>query len=71
MTAPFLSLAQIRNRLALTARRINRDQTGQEVWCPVCGASVTDVLRALEKVQQRSTATVPAEAGRTEHQQPG
>ncbi len=68
MTAPFLSLAQIRNRLTLTARRIHCAQTGQEAWCPVCGASVTDVLRALEEVQQRSTATVSAEAGRTEHQ---
>lgn len=37
MTAPFLSLAQIRNRLILSARWILRDhQPGPDGRCPVC-----------------------------------
>ncbi|MFV2102279.1 hypothetical protein [Micromonospora sp. LOL_024] len=37
MTAPFLSLAQIRNRLLLTARAVLRDhRTGPDGRCRVC-----------------------------------
>ncbi|OZV84522.1 hypothetical protein CA850_01325 [Micromonospora echinospora] len=65
MTAPFLSLAQIRNRLILTARAILRDhRPGLDSRCPICrtaGCSVAtaarEVLRAAEELQQRSTAT--------------
>lgn len=70
MTAPFLSLAQIRNRLTLAARRTLRDQTRQEGRCPACGAPAADVLRGLEEVQQRS-ASVPAEPDRQERHQAG
>ncbi|GIJ29563.1 hypothetical protein Vqi01_47250 [Micromonospora qiuiae] len=41
MAAPFLSLAQIRNRQTLAARRTLRDQARQEGRCPVCGQSTT------------------------------
>ncbi|MEU6021852.1 hypothetical protein [Micromonospora sp. NPDC047134] len=67
MTAPFLSLAQIRNRLTLTARRINRDQARHEGRCPVCGVSVTDILRGRDEVQQlRRRMIVPS--GRSSHE---
>ncbi|MTK01612.1 hypothetical protein FF096_06130 [Micromonospora sp. CP22] len=69
MTAPFLSLAQIRNRLILTARRNLRDQRRQERRCPVCGAPAADSGRAPGEVQQRSTATVPPAPDRNERQQ--
>ncbi|MBM7079888.1 hypothetical protein [Micromonospora humida] len=36
MTAPFLSLAQIRNRLILAARRAER--SAPDGRCPFCGA---------------------------------
>ncbi|MGC5032025.1 hypothetical protein [Micromonospora sp. DT229] len=40
MTAPFLSLAQILNRLALTARRTLREhRPTPEGTCPVCGTA--------------------------------
>ncbi|MFI9643331.1 hypothetical protein ACIG87_25320 [Micromonospora sp. NPDC051925] len=40
MTAPFLSLAQIRNRLTLTARTILREhRPGRDGRCPVCRAA--------------------------------
>ncbi|MEV4844614.1 hypothetical protein AB0K20_15540 [Micromonospora matsumotoense] len=39
MTAPFLSLAQIRNRLTLQARRAHRDpRPDPHPRCPLCGA---------------------------------
>ncbi|GGM40855.1 hypothetical protein GCM10011608_27010 [Micromonospora sonchi] len=47
MTAPFLSLAQIRNRLTLAARRTLREQIRRKDRCPTCGASAADTLRAL------------------------
>ncbi|GIJ30293.1 hypothetical protein Vqi01_54550 [Micromonospora qiuiae] len=64
MTAPFLSLAQIRNRLTLTARHTLRNPARQVRRCPVCGAPAADA-----EVQQRNTATVPAELDRDERQQ--
>ncbi|WP_405111887.1 hypothetical protein OG559_02465 [Micromonospora sp. NBC_01405] len=65
MTTPFLSLAQIRNRLILTARAILRDhRPGPDGRCPICripecavATAARNVLAAAEKVQQRSTAT--------------
>ncbi|WP_416903014.1 hypothetical protein [Micromonospora echinospora] len=65
MTAPFLSLTQILNRLALTARTILRHHRagpdGQCWACRVSGCSVAtaarDVLRTVEEIQQRNTAT--------------
>ncbi|GGM55442.1 hypothetical protein GCM10011608_45350 [Micromonospora sonchi] len=64
MTAPFLSLAQIRNRLTLTARHALRNPARQKDRCPVCGAPAADA-----EVQQRSTATQPTEPDRDERQQ--
>ncbi|MEU3456140.1 hypothetical protein ABZ671_21475 [Micromonospora sp. NPDC006766] len=60
MTAPFLSLAQIRNRLALTARAILRDhEPGPDGHCPICrtpscplSTAAHSVLRAAEKLRQ-------------------
>ncbi|RIW39604.1 hypothetical protein D3H59_30355 [Micromonospora endophytica] len=66
MTAPFLSLAQIRNRLTLAARRSLHDPARQAGRCPVCGTSAAEA-----EVQQGSTATVPPEPDRHERHQPG
>ncbi|WP_405115332.1 hypothetical protein OG559_12465 [Micromonospora sp. NBC_01405] len=71
MTAPFLSLAQIRNRLILTARAILRDhRTGPDGRCRVCrtphcrvAAAARNVIRAAEEVPQRSAATPPTADG--------
>ncbi|MEU4565864.1 hypothetical protein [Micromonospora sp. NPDC023956] len=79
MTAPFLSLAQIRNRLILTARAILRDhRRGPDGRCPICrtaacpvATAARNVLRAAEEVQQRSTATEPTEPDRDDPQQAG
>ncbi|MFI2661803.1 hypothetical protein [Micromonospora carbonacea] len=79
MTAPFLSLAQIRNRLALTARQILRDhQPGTDGRCPVCrtsgctvAAAARNVIDTAEDVQQRSTATPPATPDRDDPQHTG
>jgi hypothetical protein len=69
VTGPHLSLAQIRNRLILTARTVLRHHRPRpDGRCPVCrtaGCSVAtaarNVLRTAEEVQQRSTATEPTE----------
>ncbi|WP_405110020.1 hypothetical protein OG559_29640 [Micromonospora sp. NBC_01405] len=79
MTAPFLSLAQIHNRLILTARWVLRDhQPGPDGRCPICraaacqvAAAARDVLRAAEEVQLWSTATEPTAPHRDEPQQTG
>ncbi|WDZ87744.1 hypothetical protein [Micromonospora cathayae] len=74
MTAPFLSLAQIRNRLILTARTVLRqhrpgpDGHCRTPDCPVATAA-RNVLRTAEEVQQRSTATSPTEPDRDDPQQ--
>ncbi|MGC4804499.1 hypothetical protein [Micromonospora sp. DT233] len=67
MTAPFLSLAQIRNRLILTARAILRDhEANPDGHCRVCrtphcrvSTAARNVINAAEKVRQRRTATPP------------
>ncbi|WP_431905819.1 hypothetical protein [Micromonospora carbonacea] len=69
MTAPLLSLAQIRNRLILTARWVLRDhRPGPDGRCPVCrtagcpaAAAARDVLRAATEVQLWSAPTRPAD----------
>ncbi|MFJ6199794.1 hypothetical protein [Micromonospora sp. NPDC092111] len=79
MTAPFLSLAQIRNRLILTARVILRDhEPGADARCPICrtpdcpvATAARDVIDAAEEVQQRSTATEPTTPDRDDPQQAG
>ncbi|MEV6802738.1 hypothetical protein AB0M91_31015 [Micromonospora rifamycinica] len=79
MTAPFLSLAQIRNRLILTARAILHDhRPGPDGRCPVCriancrmSTAARDVLRTAEEAQQRSAATEPAESEPADPQQAG
>ncbi|MER7418405.1 hypothetical protein ABT346_16750 [Micromonospora peucetia] len=79
MTGPLLSLAQIRNRLILTARTILRDhRTGPNGRCRICrtpGCTVAtaarNVLDAAEEVQQRSTATQPTTPDRDDPQQSG
>lgn len=65
MTAPFMSLAQIRNRLILTARAILRDhRPGPDGHCPICrtagcpvATAARNVLHTAEEVPQRNTAT--------------
>ncbi|OZV76984.1 hypothetical protein CA850_24720 [Micromonospora echinospora] len=79
MTAPFLSLAQIRNRLILTARWVLRDhRPGPDGRCPICrtadcpvATAARDVLRTAEEVQQRSTATEPTTPDPDDPQQTG
>ncbi|BCL14448.1 hypothetical protein [Micromonospora sagamiensis] len=79
MTAPFLSLAQIRNRLILTTRAILRDhQPGPDGRCPICrttgcpvATAARNVLRTAEEVQQRSTATKPTAPDPDEPQHAG
>ncbi|MFI0795834.1 hypothetical protein ACH4OY_24590 [Micromonospora rubida] len=79
MTAPFLSLAQIRNRLILTARWVLRDhQPGPDGHCPICrtancpvAAAARDVLHAAKEVQLWSTATQPTEPDPNDPQQDG
>ncbi|WP_320065747.1 hypothetical protein [Micromonospora sp. RTGN7] len=51
MTGPFLSLAQIRNRLILTARTILRDhRTGPDDRCRVCRIQHCRVATAARNV---------------------
>ncbi|RGC67722.1 hypothetical protein C5N14_16930 [Micromonospora sp. MW-13] len=79
MTAPFLSLAQIRNRLILTARAILRDHgNGPDGRCPICrtpdcpvATAARNVLHAADDPQQRSTATQPTTPDRDDPQKAG
>ncbi|MFC8849204.1 MULTISPECIES: hypothetical protein [unclassified Micromonospora] len=72
MTAPFLSLAQIRNRLILTARWALREhQPGPDGRCPTCrtagcpvATAARDVLRAATEVHLWSAAAQPTELDR-------
>ncbi|OZV83051.1 hypothetical protein CA850_05965 [Micromonospora echinospora] len=67
MTGPHLSLAQIRNRLILTARMVLRQhRRGPDGRCPICrtpdcqvATAARDVLRAAEEPPQRSAGTEP------------
>ncbi|QKW14088.1 hypothetical protein [Verrucosispora sp. NA02020] len=69
MTAPFLSLAQIRNRLILTARWVLRDhRPGPDGCCPICrtadcpvAAAARDVLRSAKETRLWSLAGQPEE----------
>lgn len=57
MTAPFLSLAQIRNRLILTARAVLRDhQTGPDGRCRVCRTPQCPVSTAARNVIEAASA---------------
>ncbi|WP_434743432.1 hypothetical protein [Micromonospora sp. SH-82] len=79
MTAPFRSLAQIRNRLILTARWVLRDhRPGPDRRCPICrtadcgvAAAARDVLRSAGEVQLWSTATDSTEPDRSDPRQTG
>ncbi|SCL31382.1 hypothetical protein [Micromonospora inyonensis] len=79
MTAPFLSLTQIRNRLILTARWVLRDhRPGPDGRCPICrvagcpvATAARNVLRTAEEVQQRSAAAEPPEPDRDNPQRAG
>ncbi|MGY3519924.1 hypothetical protein [Micromonospora haikouensis] len=79
MTAPFLSLAQIRNRLILTARWVLRaHRPGPDGRCPICrrsgcavAAAARNVIDAAGEVRQRSAATRPAAPDRDDPQQTG
>ncbi|SCL35148.1 hypothetical protein GA0074692_4017 [Micromonospora pallida] len=65
MTGPHLSLAQIRNRIILTARAVLRQhRPGSDGRCPVCrtpdcpvATAARDVLRAARDVPQRNAGT--------------
>ncbi|SCF11826.1 hypothetical protein GA0070558_12982 [Micromonospora haikouensis] len=69
MTAPFLSLAQIRNRLILTARWVLREhRPGPDGRCPICrtaacppATAARDALRAATQVYLWSATTQPTE----------
>ncbi|MDI5936672.1 MULTISPECIES: hypothetical protein [unclassified Micromonospora] len=51
MTGPFLSLAQIRNRLILTARAVLRDhRAGPDGRCRVCRTPECQVSTAARNV---------------------
>ncbi|MFI1196970.1 hypothetical protein ACH4T9_27435 [Micromonospora sp. NPDC020750] len=79
MTAPFLSLAQIRNRLILTARAVLRDhRTGPDGHCRVCrrphcpvSTAARNVIHAAEEVPQRSAALPPTAGDPNDPQQAG
>ncbi|GIJ11432.1 hypothetical protein ACFFMR_18095 [Micromonospora andamanensis] len=66
MTAPLLSLAQILNRLALTARRTLRDHQPLDGTCPIChtadcatAAAARDVLDAITQLRWHRLAAPP------------
>ncbi len=63
MTGPFLSLAQIRNRLVLTARAVLRDhRAGPDGRCRVCRVPACRVATAARNViDAASPACRPAE----------
>ncbi|MER5700386.1 hypothetical protein ABT023_00275 [Micromonospora sp. NPDC002296] len=62
MTAPFLSLAQIRNRLVLTARAVLRDhRTGPNGRCRVCRTPDCRVATAARNVIHAASAPRAAE----------
>ncbi|KXK63405.1 hypothetical protein AWW66_03570 [Micromonospora rosaria] len=79
MTAPFLSPAQIRNRLILTARWVLRDHhPGTDGRCPACrtadcpvATAARDMLRAATGVELWSTATKPTAPDRDDPRQAG
>jgi hypothetical protein len=61
MTGPFLSLAQIRNRLVLTARAVLRDhRAGPDGRCRVCRVPACRVATAARNVID-AAACRPAE----------
>ncbi|MBB5827791.1 hypothetical protein [Micromonospora carbonacea] len=69
MTAPFLSLAQIRNRLILTARWVLREhRPASDGRCPTCrtadcppAAAARHVLRAATRVHLWHPTAQPPE----------
>ncbi|MGC4807265.1 hypothetical protein [Micromonospora sp. DT233] len=66
MTAPLLSLAQIRNRLALAARTVlRRHAPGRDGRCPVCRVPCCPAARTAEDLLAaiRRGPTAPRAAG--------
>ncbi|MFF3853489.1 hypothetical protein [Micromonospora sp. NPDC002575] len=62
MTGPFLSLAQIRNRLILTARAVLRaHRAGPDGRCRVCRAPECRVATAARNVIAAASACRPTE----------
>ncbi|MFC8845685.1 MULTISPECIES: hypothetical protein [unclassified Micromonospora] len=62
MTGPFLSLAQIRNRLILTARAVLRDhRAGPDGHCRVCRIPDCRVATAARNVIDAASARHAAE----------
>lgn len=62
MTGPFLSLAQIRNRLILTARAALRDhRAGPDGRCRVCRVLECRVATAARNVIDAAAEPRPAE----------
>ncbi|WP_327042242.1 hypothetical protein OG400_06005 [Micromonospora ureilytica] len=60
MTAPFLSLAQIRNRLTLTARAVLRaHRTGPDGHCRVCRTPDCRLSTAARNVIEAADAPAP------------
>ncbi|MEV5821870.1 hypothetical protein ABUL04_30350 [Micromonospora harpali] len=69
MTGPFLSLAQIRNRLILTARAVLRDhRAGPDGRCRVCRVPECRVATAARNVIDAAAARRAAEDQATEEE---
>ncbi|MDG4816142.1 hypothetical protein O7628_11585 [Micromonospora sp. WMMD956] len=69
MTGPFLSLAQIRNRLVLTARAVLRDhRAGPDGRCRVCRVLECRVATAARNVIDAASATCRPAEGRAAEQ---
>ncbi|GGM11165.1 hypothetical protein [Micromonospora yangpuensis] len=77
MTGPFLSLAQIHNRLILTARQVLRQhRPGPDGCCPTCrttGCPVADAARDVlhTATRVRLWATTPPPDDSVDPPQPG
>ncbi len=78
MTGPFLSLAQIRNRLILTARAVLRDhRSHSDGRCRVCripecsvATAARDVIRVAQQAEPPARSASPRPLA-VRHDQPG